>query len=127
MNDIEANPTAVAEFFMKPSMAWGLLKDDNYRAIYLMERTLQELVRAIAVKCGVEPTKIICIVRVNEQGLQITAEDDMVEQMPERQGFIAELDIAEETHDSAAQFFEGQHEPTTGADFGAQFKLTLRY
>ena len=112
---------------MKPSVAWEGPKDDNYRAIYLTERSLHELVRAIANKCGVDPPRIICTVRVNEQGLQITAEDDMVEQMPERQGFIAELDIADNTHDSAAQFFEDPHDPASEAESVTQYKLTLRY
>ena len=110
---------------MKPSISWKPPVDDNYRAVYLMQRTLSELVRTVAFKCGIDPTTIISTVRVNDQGLPITAEDDMVEQMPERQDFIAELDVAESTHDSAAQFFDDIHNDLM--DTGTKYKLTLRY
>lgn len=98
--------------------------DDNYRAVYLNERTLSELIRVIASKCGVDPNAVISTVRVNGQGLPITAEDEMVEQMPERQDLIAELDVIENTHNSAAQFFESNDD---GTGSGIAYKLTLRY
>ena len=121
-----ANVLIVAEFFMKPSLAWQAHHDDNYRAIYLQERTLRELVRAIAIKCGVEPSSIIRTIRVNDH-ISITAEDDMVEQMREQQDFLADLDFAEDTHDSAAQFLESHDEPSAESDYGVKYKLTLRF
>lgn len=112
---------------MKPSIAGRPPVDDNYRAIYLTERSLNDLVRAVALKCGVDPVCIISTIRVNDQDLPITAEDDMVEQMPERQDFIAELDVANDTHHSAAQFLECQDEPVAGTESVPKYKLTLRY
>ena len=119
-----ANNPIVAEFFVKPSLSWKLPVDDNYRAIYLYELSLKDLVRAIAVKCDVDPAAIVTTVRVNAQGLVISLDDESVEQMRERQSFIAELDVAESTHDSAAQFFESHDD---GLDTGIRYKLALRY
>ncbi|KAL9051895.1 MAG: hypothetical protein Q9162_005733 [Coniocarpon cinnabarinum] len=121
----ERTPQAVAEFFIKPSFSWKQTRDDNYRAIYLYERSLHDLVHAIASKCGIDPAAIVSTVRINQQELVITAEDEMVQQMPERQSLLAELDIAEDTHNSAAQFFESHDDDFE--DIGTRYKLKLRY
>jgi hypothetical protein len=56
-----------------------------------MQRTLKDLVRGIASKCNVEPTKVLRTLRINKQGLQILLDEDSVMELPEGQDLIAEF------------------------------------
>lgn len=81
----------VACFFVQPRLA-GRQPDDNYfRAVYLMERTVKELVASIAMKIKIEPTKVTRTIRVNQKGLQILMDDDAVNRIPEQQDMTAEF------------------------------------
>ncbi|KAJ4300692.1 hypothetical protein N0V90_002780 [Kalmusia sp. IMI 367209] len=81
----------VACFFVQPRIA-GKQPDDNYfRAIYLMERTVKELVAGIARKINIEPTKVTRTIRVNQKGLQILLDDASVHAIPEQQDMAAEF------------------------------------
>ncbi|KAH8643234.1 hypothetical protein IG631_00697 [Alternaria alternata] len=81
----------VACFFVQPRFA-GRQPDDNYfRAVYLMERTVKELVASIAMKIKLEPTKVTRTIRVNQKGLQILMDDDAVNRIPEQQDMTAEF------------------------------------
>ncbi|CBX98070.1 similar to CP2 transcription factor family protein [Plenodomus lingam JN3] len=81
----------VACFFVQPRIA-GRQSDDNYyRAIYLMERTVKELVSSIAVKAKVEPTKVTRTIRINQKGLQILMDDEAINRIPEQQDMTAEF------------------------------------
>lgn len=81
----------VACFFVQPRVA-GRQPDDNYfRAVYLMDRTVKELVAGIAMKIKMEPTKVTRTIRVNQKGLQILMDDDAVSRIPEQQDMTAEF------------------------------------
>ena len=81
----------MACFFVQPRIA-GKQPDDNYfRAVYLMERTLKELVACIARKINIEPTKVTRTIRVNQKGLQILLDDAGVQAIPEQQDMAAEF------------------------------------
>ncbi|KNG47659.1 cp2 transcription factor family protein [Stemphylium lycopersici] len=81
----------VACFFVQPRLA-GRQPDDNYfRAVYLMDRTVKELVNGIAMKIKIEPTKVTRTIRVNQKGLQILMDDDAVSRIPEQQDMTAEF------------------------------------
>jgi hypothetical protein len=81
----------VACFFVQPRFA-GRQPDDNYfRAVYLMDRTVKELVAGIAMKMKVEPTKVTRTIRINQKGLQILMDDDAVNRIPEQQDMTAEF------------------------------------
>ena len=56
-----------------------------------MQRTLKDLVNGIAVKSGVEPSKILRTLRVNAKGLTIVIDDETVIQLPEGQDMIVEF------------------------------------
>lgn len=76
---------------MQPRIA-GKQPDDNYfRAVYVMERTLKELVAGIAGKINIEPTKVTRTIRVNQKGLQILLDDAGVQAIPEQQDMAAEF------------------------------------
>ncbi|KAH7401525.1 CP2 transcription factor family protein-like protein [Pyrenochaeta sp. MPI-SDFR-AT-0127] len=81
----------VACFFVQPRIA-GRQPDDNYfRAVYLMERSVKELVSGIAMKINIEPTKVTRTIRINQKGLQILMDDDAINGIPEQQDMAAEF------------------------------------
>ncbi|KAJ5265220.1 uncharacterized protein N7525_007424 [Penicillium rubens] len=67
--------------------------EDFYRAIYLTERTVQNLVRQITEKCQIDPMRISNIMHAREKGMRVKVDDDVVRQLPEGQDII--LDISE--------------------------------
>lgn len=78
-------------FHFQPRMAGVKAEDHYYRAVYLMRRTLKDLVTAICMKLSMEPTKILRVIRVNKQGLQVLLDDQDVAQMAEGQAMVAEF------------------------------------
>lgn len=81
----------VACFFVQPRIAGRQSEDNYFRAVYLMERTVKALVGGIAMKVNIEPTKITRTIRVNQKGLQILMDDDVVNLLPEQQDMTAEF------------------------------------
>ncbi|KAI4273986.1 MAG: hypothetical protein LQ337_004253 [Flavoplaca oasis] len=71
--------------------AGGTTSDDCYTAVYLMERTVDELVCKIAQKCDVELNRIDRTVQVNPKGLKIIIDDTVVRELPEGQDMIVEV------------------------------------
>ena len=79
--------------------------DDCYRAVYLMERSVKDLINNIARKCGVEPTQITRTLRINPKGLKIMVDDDVVRELPEGQDMMVEF----------AEVESVKEEPSSGA------------
>ena len=65
--------------------------EDYYRAVYLMERTVKDLIMSIAMKCGVDPTHVTRTLRINPRGLKIMVDDEVVRELPEGQDMIVEF------------------------------------
>jgi hypothetical protein len=65
--------------------------DGYYRAVYLMQRTLKDLVNAIADKSNIEPNKVLRALRVNKAGIEILLDDESVVELPEGQDMVAEF------------------------------------
>ena len=65
--------------------------EDYYRAVYLMERTVKDLITNIAMKCGVDPAHVTRTLRVNARGLKIMVDDEVVRELPEGQDMIVEF------------------------------------
>jgi hypothetical protein len=86
-----ADSPAVASLYIKPRIAGKLPENSYYRAVYLMQRTLKDLVNSVASKSGVEPSKVFRTVRVNKAGLNILMDDETVIEMPEGQDMIADF------------------------------------
>jgi len=82
---------AVACFFVQPRIAGKQPEDNYYRAVYLLERTVKELVTGVARKLNLEPTKVTRTIRVNQKGLQILLDDEAVQGIPEQQDMTAEF------------------------------------
>jgi hypothetical protein len=56
-----------------------------------MQRTLNDLINGIAMKSGVEPSKILRTVHINNKGISILMDDETVVELPEGQDMIAEF------------------------------------
>ena len=81
----------VACFYVQPRVAGQAPPDPFHRAIYLTSRTLRAFVQAVALKCHVEPTKVLRTVRVTRDGLHVLFDDDCIRELPEGQDLTAEF------------------------------------
>jgi len=64
---------------------------EYYRAIYLTERTVRDLMKKISEKQHIDPSRIVRILHVNEAGLRIMVDDDVVRELPEGQDMIVDI------------------------------------
>lgn len=81
----------VACFYVQLTRA-GMQPDDSYyRAIYLMRRTLKDFINAVASKADLEPTKVVRTLRINQKGLQIVVDDEMMQELPEGVDMVVEI------------------------------------
>ncbi|KAL1639441.1 hypothetical protein SLS58_007873 [Diplodia intermedia] len=81
----------IACFYVQPRFVGRPPEDNYYRAVYLMQRTLKDLVNGIAMKCKLEPTRVVRTIRINAKGLAIALDDSDVQEMPEGQDMTAEF------------------------------------
>ena len=97
--EVDPSYKAPAEKLIKPIACFYVLiklpgdnpGEDYYRAVYLMERTVKDLITSIAIKCGVDPTHVTRTLRVNPRGLKIMVDDEVVRELPEGQDMIVEF------------------------------------
>lgn len=88
----------VACFYVLVKVAGQTTADDYYRAVYLTQRTVQELVKSITAKCHVESSRVAKTFRVNPKGLKILVDDEVVRELPEGQDMTVEFsDIQTDT------------------------------
>ncbi|KAJ6115898.1 hypothetical protein N7523_006315 [Penicillium sp. IBT 18751x] len=64
---------------------------DYYRAIYLTERTVRDLMKKISEKHHIDPSRIVRVLHVNQNGMRIMVDDDVVRELPEGQDMIADI------------------------------------
>lgn len=62
-----------------------------HRAIYLMQRSLNEFVLRIANKWAIEPSSIIRVVHALDRGLEVEMDDDVIAELPEGQDMTLEV------------------------------------
>ena len=87
----------IACFYVLIKISGKAQEDKYYRAIYLMERTANNLVHSISTKCQVEATTVERVLRVNNKGLNIIVDDEVVQELPEGQDMAVEL-VEVESH-----------------------------
>lgn len=92
----------------------GKRLQDYYRAIYLTERTVRDFMRQISEKVHVDLTRISSIMHVNDKGLRVVVDDDVVRELPEGQDMIVDI--------SEAQGPDGSSPSTPGSP--VEIKLT---
>jgi hypothetical protein len=66
-------------------------QDDYYRAVYLTERTVRDLMDKISMKQHIDPQRIVRVLRVNKNGLKIMVDDDVVRELPDGQDMVVEI------------------------------------
>lgn len=66
-------------------------RDSYYRAIYLMQRTVKDLIIAISEKFGVDPAYVMRVTHLNSKGLQIVVDEEVVRELAEEQDMIVEF------------------------------------
>ena len=64
--------------------------EDHYRAVYLTQRSVADLVRGIAHKCNIDANRVDRAFRVTSAGLLVLFDDELVREMPEGQDIIVE-------------------------------------
>lgn len=82
----------IACFYIKRNNA---NQPEYYRAIYLMQRTLKDLIAGIALKWNIDPTKVNRIIRVLSSGLEVEMDDDVIRELSEGQDMLLEVDTFE--------------------------------
>lgn len=83
-----ANTSIVACFYIRfPDEENG----DFYRAVYLTERTVRDLMTKISEKYKIDPDRIVRILRVSQDGLKVMVDDDVVQQLPDGQDMVVEF------------------------------------
>lgn len=98
----------IACFYVLIKVPGSVHGEDYYKAVYLMERTVKDLITNIALKCGVGPSQVARTLRINSKGLKIMVDDEVVRELPEGQDMIVEFSEV----DSATGF---KLEPNSGA------------
>jgi len=81
----------VACFYVLIKVPGDVPDNDYYKAVYLMERTVRDLITSIANKCSVERDRVARIIRINPKGLKIMVDDDVVRELREGQDMIVDF------------------------------------
>lgn len=81
----------IACFYVLIKVPGNVAQNDYYKAVYLMERTVEDLISRIAIKCGVDPAQVTRTLRINSKGLKIMVDDEVVQELPEGQDMIVEF------------------------------------
>lgn len=71
---------------------------EYYRAVYLMQRTVRDLVNSISQKFDIDPNRVTQVTHVNSRGLHIIVDEDVVRELPEGQDMIVELSPVRHEH-----------------------------
>ena len=98
----------VACFYVLIKVVGQTPEDDFYRAVYLMQRTVKDLISSIASKCQVDPNRVVRTFRVNAKGLKIMVDDEVVRELPEGQDMTVEF--SETSSDKPVK--QERHTPT---------------
>ncbi|KAL4918559.1 CP2 transcription factor-domain-containing protein [Aspergillus aurantiobrunneus] len=88
----ERQPKPIACFYVRfPTTDQ---QDDYYRAVYLTERTVRDLMEKISMKQRIDPQRIMRVLLIKENGLRIMVDDDVVRELPDGQDMVVEISEA---------------------------------
>ncbi|KFY49390.1 hypothetical protein V496_10056 [Pseudogymnoascus sp. VKM F-4515 (FW-2607)] len=82
---------AVACFYVQYRDASATTKKPYYRAVYLAQRTLSDLLAGVGGKWGLDPSTIRRTLRVLPSGLEVEMDDEVVREMREGQDVVFEV------------------------------------
>jgi hypothetical protein len=98
---VDLRPKPIACFYVRFTEMDRNPKD-CYRAIYLSERTVRDLVKQIFETSDIDPSRVAHVMRINEKGLRIMVDDNVVRELPEGQDMIVDISDASGPGDSAS-------------------------
>ncbi|KAK5942600.1 hypothetical protein PMZ80_005165 [Knufia obscura] len=93
--DVDSNYRPPPDRPIKP-VACFYVKDKDaskpyYRAVYLLHRTVKDLVNGISAKFGIDPNQVTQVTHINTKGLNIIVDEDVVRDVPEGQDMVVEF------------------------------------
>ena len=97
---LHADQSTVACFYVRSKHGMK----DYYRAIYLMQRTVKDLVNGISDKFSVDPGRVTRVTHFNSRGLQIVVDEDVVRELPEGQDMMVEFAPVPSDHPVKSEF-----------------------
>ena len=86
-----ADPPAACVYVRARDPGSSRPADSLYRAVYLRERSVGELVRAITRKFNVDAGRVGRVCRVDTRGRRILVDEDVVQELPEGQDLMVEF------------------------------------
>ena len=93
----EPQARPIASFFVLIKGLEKSVDDKYYRAAYLTQRTTSNLISAIASKTDVDPSRVERTIRINEKGLNILVDEEVMREIPEGQDMVVEFkELSEE-------------------------------
>ncbi|KAK3321644.1 CP2 transcription factor-domain-containing protein [Apodospora peruviana] len=87
----ERSTKPVACFYLARRESPDASPNNLHRAVYLMQRTLQEFVTKTALKWNFDSSRVMRTVRVLPRGLEIEIDDDVIQELSEGQDMTFEL------------------------------------
>ena len=110
--------STVACFYVQPRIAGKPMPDRYYRAVYLMQRNLDDFVHAVASKCDIDPATVLRTVRTHRQGFNILFDDECIVQLPEGQDMTAEFAEIKSQAPVKREWDAGSTDAQIDGDFG---------
>ncbi|PGH18905.1 hypothetical protein AJ80_04324 [Polytolypa hystricis UAMH7299] len=107
--DVAYQPPAVPKkpttcFYVRIRRAPGQKSQDYHHAVYLTERTAQDLIHAISRKCRFDPSRIVRALCARKDGVNIVMDDDVVRELPEGQDMVVEFsELRDSSMDSSME------------------------
>ncbi|KAK5031084.1 hypothetical protein LTS07_004819 [Exophiala sideris] len=96
-----ANVNPVACFYVRQKDA----VKEYYRAVYLMQRTVGDLINSISDKFSIDPHRVTQVTHVNSRGLHIIVDEDVVRELPEGQDMVVEFAPSQSDEAIKQEFF----------------------
>ena len=87
----EPEDKPVACFYVRTRDHGRDFTDTYFRAVYLRQRSVNDLVRSICLKCNVDASRVSRSFRISDKGLRILIDDELVHAIPEGQDMIIEF------------------------------------
>jgi hypothetical protein len=88
---VDTDKRPVACFYVRQKDA----AKEYYRAVYLMQRSVRDLINSISNKFQIDPSRVTQVTHINSRGLHIIVDEDVVRELPEGQDMVVEFTTIE--------------------------------
>ncbi|EXJ84982.1 hypothetical protein A1O3_05657 [Capronia epimyces CBS 606.96] len=93
--DVDSSYRPPVERPIRPVACFYVRQKDStknyYRAVYLMQRTVRDLIHGISEKFQVDAHRVTQVTHINSRGLHIIVDEDVVRELPEGQDMVVEF------------------------------------